>query len=41
MNKVQSINNDAESTSAKNKKATELGVEVITETEFFEKFLKK
>lgn len=35
------INNDAESTSAKNKKATELGVEVITETEFFEKFLKK
>lgn len=35
------INNDAESTSAKNKKAAELGVEVITETEFFEKFLKK
>lgn len=35
------INNDAESTSAKNKKAVELGVEVITETEFFEKFLKK
>ena len=35
------INNDSQSTSAKNKKARELGVEVITEEEFIERFLKR
>ena len=34
------INNDSQSTSAKNKKARELGVEVVTEEEFMERFLK-
>ena len=32
------INNDAMSSSAKNKKAKELGVEIITEQQFLEKF---
>ena len=35
------INNDSQSTSAKNKKARELGVEVVTEEEFIERFLKR
>lgn len=35
------INNDSQSTSAKNKKARELGVEVVTEEEFMERFLKR
>ena len=32
------INNDTQSSSSKNKKAKELGIEVITEEEFIEKF---
>ena len=32
------INNDASSTTAKNKKALDLGVTIITEQEFIEKF---
>ena len=32
------INNDASSTTAKNKKALDLGVEIITEQDFIEKF---
>jgi len=35
------INNDINSTSSKNKKAKELGVEIITEADFVEKFLKE
>ena len=35
------INNDIFSTSSKNKKAKELGVEIITEDDFIEKFMKK
>jgi len=35
------INNDSTSGSAKNKKAKELGVEVITEDEFLERYLKQ
>lgn len=35
------INNDITSTSSKNKKAKELGVEIITEADFVEKFLKE
>ena len=33
------INNDAASNSSKNKKARELGVEIMTEKEFMEKYL--
>ena len=33
------INNDITSTSSKNKKAKELGVPIVTETEFVEQFL--
>lgn len=32
------INNDAQSTSGKNKKARELGIAVITEDDFLERF---
>ena len=32
------VNNDAQSESSKNKKAKELGVSIITEDEFLEKF---
>lgn len=35
------INNDSQSASAKNKKARELGVEVLTEEEFMERFLEE
>ena len=35
------INNDIFSSSAKNKKAKELGVEIITEEEFIKRFLEK
>ncbi len=35
------INNDITSTSSKNKKAKELGVTIMTEAEFFEKYLKE
>lgn len=35
------INNDSESTSSKNVRAKELNVPIITEAEFFEKFIKK
>ncbi len=35
------INNDITSMSSKNKKAKELGVPIITETEFYEKYLKE
>jgi len=35
------INNDIFSTSSKNKKAKELGVEIITEDDFIERFLKR
>lgn len=34
------INNDAASNSSKNKKARELGVEIMTEREFFDKYVK-
>ena len=33
------INNDAASNSSKNKKARELGVEIITESEFLERYV--
>ena len=35
------INNDAASNSSKNKKARELGVQIITEKEFVEKYMEK
>ena len=34
------INNDAASNSSKNKKARELGVEIMTEREFLDKYVK-
>ena len=35
------INNDSTSNSAKNKKARELGIAVLTEEEFIEQYLEK